>query len=59
MSKTEKNEKLKNLKAALKARREECSVCPSRGWGDCGYCAVPKWELELAIERIEKELAAA
>lgn len=55
---TAKKKKIKALKAALAERRKQCEDCKMRGWGDCGYCAVPKWELLLAIERLEREVAA-
>jgi hypothetical protein len=40
------------LKARLKAFREQCKKCDA--W-ECGHCAEPKWDLEQKIERLKAE----
>jgi hypothetical protein len=48
-----KRKELSELKARLEARRKACKECDA--W-ECGYCGVPKWDLEQRIERLEREL---
>jgi hypothetical protein len=48
-----KRKELSELKARLEARRKACKECDA--W-ECGYCGVPKWNLEQRIERFEREL---